>query len=136
MNPLLRLIQRFRRIDTDELRSRQRTGEDARSGRRELFGKLHNLLRRRREGGTIARPGGAPRFNYSYTVFWLNIARTWDAARRRQIAAALDRALSAPDFVPTVTEARFTVPGLDRPYSGASLVALRQVLRGLAEEKG
>lgn len=130
MNPLRRLLQRLRGIDQDELISRQRSGADAGDVRRGVFGRLQGVLRRRRESGPAR--GGPPRFAYSYRVFWLNTARQWSPLQRRSIEDALERALSSPDFAPTVTDPRFTVAGLDRPHSGASLLALQEVLQGLA----
>jgi hypothetical protein len=134
MNPLRRLLQRLRGVEHDELRSRQRSGADAQDVRRGVFGRLNNVLRRRRES-VAAREGGPPRFAYSYRVFWISAARAWSPPKRRAIAAALERTLSAPDFAPTVTEPRFAVAGLDRVHSGASLLALRDVLEGLGEDE-
>lgn len=129
MNPFRRLLQRLRGVDHDELRSRQRSGADAQDVRRGVFGRLNNVLRRRRES-VAARAGGPPRFAYSYRVFWIGTARAWSPPKRRAIAAALERTLGAPDFVPSVTEPLFVVAGLDRAHSGASLLALRDVLQG------
>ena len=134
MNPLRRLIQRLRGVDHDELRSRQRSGADAQDVRRSVFGRLNNVLRRRRES-VAARGEGPPRFAYSYRVYWISAARAWSPPKRRAIAAALERTLSAPDFTPTVTEPLFSVAGLDRAHSGASLLALRDVLQGLEEDE-
>ncbi len=80
--------------------------------------------------------GEPPRFAYSYSVFWLKTARAWPAQKRQAITAALQRVLGARDFVPTATAKRFTVDGLDEPYSGASLLALSKVLAALEAEDG
>jgi len=71
------------------------------------------------------------RVDYSYRVFWTKQARGWPAARRRSIRAAA-RALAASDvFEPNAFERRYSVEDVDGEHSGASLLALVQVLEAL-----
>jgi len=82
--------------------------------------------------GSDAKPAQstpAPdRVDYSYRVFWTKQARSWDAARRRSTLATL-RTLTASDtFEPNAFERRHRVEGVDGEHSGASLLALVQVL--------
>jgi hypothetical protein len=77
------------------------------------------------------RVAARDRVNYSYTVFWMKHARTWDAGRRR---AVLDRARSltlSGDFARNSFERRYRVEGVEGDHSGASVVALVHVLEAL-----
>ena len=82
--------------------------------------------------GSDAKPAQstpAPdRVDYSYRVFWTKQARGWDVARRRSILGAA-RALTASEaFEPNTFERRYQVEDVDGDHSGASLLALIQVL--------
>jgi len=82
--------------------------------------------------GSDAKPAQstpAPdRVDYSYRVFWTKQARSWDAARRRSILAATRTLTASETFNPNVFERRYQVEGMDGEHSGASLLALIQVL--------
>ena len=67
-----------------------------------------------------------------YRMFWTKMALGWDAARRQHIAGRLAVVLDAPGFEDNALERRFRVPDLDeQAHSGASLLALAEVLRAL-----
>ena len=101
-----------------------------------LLRKLFRSLKRKSGGPAevTSRPG-APRVEFSYTVYWTNHVRQWDAARRADVQEALMRVLAEPGFEANAYERRYTVPGLDdTAHSGASLVALRKVLAAFNHE--
>jgi len=78
------------------------------------------------------KASASPDPGFAYRVAWTKEARTWDAERRAAIAEALRHVLRASDFLPNTYARRFLVPGLDDVHhSGASLVALRDVLDAL-----
>jgi hypothetical protein len=81
-----------------------------------------------------APPPDLPRVEYSYRIYWTKLARDWDGDRRQAVEQALAQVLAGPDFEPNEYERRYSVPGLDdQAHAGQSLLALRRVLRGLAE---
>ena len=70
--------------------------------------------------------------DFSYTVYWLKIAREWDADKRRLIADRVRAITLSEDFLNNAFERKYTIEGLDDlAHSGASLVALRKVLEAL-----
>lgn len=72
------------------------------------------------------------RIETGYRLFWTKMALQWDAERRAEVAAAVAAAIAAPEFEGNALERRFTVPEVDtQAHSGASLVALAEVLRAL-----
>jgi hypothetical protein len=99
------------------------------------------LLRGRRPGGPLPQPRprrapGAPRVEFSYTIFWTKQARQWDTARRAALRAAVQQVLDAPGFSPNDYERRYRVPGLDeQAHAGASLLALRKVLEAFERQE-
>ncbi|WP_119068164.1 hypothetical protein [Aggregatilinea lenta] len=67
-----------------------------------------------------------------YRMFWTKTAYTWDAERRQVVAERVQSVTGAPNFETTMLERRFRVEGLDdQAYSGASLLALLEVLRAV-----
>jgi hypothetical protein len=67
-----------------------------------------------------------------YRLYWTKMALRWDAERRAQVAQDLAAALQAPDFEANALERRFHVRGADdQAHSGASLLALEEVLQAL-----
>ena len=99
------------------------------------------LLRGRRPGGPLPRPKprrappGAPRVEFSYTIFWTKQARQWEAARRQAVAAALEAVLAQPGFEANDYQRRYRVAGLDdQGHAGASLLALKKVLEAMRNE--
>ena len=79
----------------------------------------------------------APRIEFSYTIYWMKLARQWDAARRAAVRDAVRQVLAQPGFEANAYERRYSVPGLDadgQAHSGASLVALKKVLAALESE--
>lgn len=80
------------------------------------------------------RPLGPPRVDFSYTIYWTKQARSWDAARRAAVAAALPAVLAQPSFEANDYERRYRVSGLDdQAHAGASLLALDKVLRAFLD---
>lgn len=85
----------------------------------------------------LGRPHGdeGPATHFSYAVHWTQEAGTWDRARRAAAGKALEELVADPAFVPTEFEHRYTIAVIDdRPHPGASLLALRNVLRALDEQ--
>ncbi len=74
------------------------------------------------------------KIDIGYRLYWTKTALAWDPAQRAEIAARVAAVIAAPDFENNALERRFAVEGLDT-HSGASLLALAEVLRALAEEK-
>lgn len=67
-----------------------------------------------------------------YRMYWTQTAYGWDAARRAALAARVQTAIGASGFENTMLERRFRVEGLDdEAHSGASLLALLEVLRAI-----
>lgn len=78
-----------------------------------------------------------PRVEFSYTIYWTKQARSWEAARRAAIAAALRPVLAQPGFEANAYARRYSVPGLDdQAHSGVSLLALKKVLAAFEQDKG
>jgi hypothetical protein len=80
----------------------------------------------------------ADKIDAGYRLFWTKLALTWDAPRRAAIASEVAAVIAAPDFEGNALERRYSVAGLDddapegaAAHSGASLVALGDVLRAL-----
>lgn len=68
-----------------------------------------------------------PQPEIAYAIRWLEEIRDWPPDARRDVAAAVQAVVTAPDFAPTSTR-RYTVDGLEGSHSGASLIALAQTL--------
>jgi len=91
---------------------------------------------RRSQPDEPARKGAEPltddRILFGYRMNWTRTAIAWDADRRALIAARVDAIIRSRDFEQNALERRFRVEGLDdRAHSGASLVALAEVIRAL-----
>lgn len=94
-----------------------------------------NLLKRVRDAlSGLRRPSrpDPPRYGFSYSLYWMKVAREWDPARREAVAHELRALLNRADFVANQAERRFTVPGVEGAHSGGSLVALDRVLQALS----
>ncbi|HEX3050940.1 MAG TPA: hypothetical protein VHP83_09820 [Aggregatilineaceae bacterium] len=77
-------------------------------------------------------PLSAERIDAGYRLFWTKMALGWDSARRDDIARQLVDVFQSPAFERNALERRFAVDGLDdQAHSGASLVALAEVLQAL-----
>ncbi len=83
-------------------------------------------------------PLSADKIDAGYRLFWTKTALTWDAARRAAVAQQVAAVIARPDFENNALERRYTVAGLDDDapagadaHSGASLLALAEVLRAL-----
>ena len=78
-----------------------------------------------------------PASEFSYAIYWTKVARGWDAAKRLQALEGAERTLAGPDFAANEFARRYRVPEIDgSAHSGASLLALRKVLRALEESTG
>lgn len=98
-----------------------------------------DLLKRWREQGAASQPpsgGDLPRYGFSYSVYWLQVARAWDTEQRQRVVQELYLLLSRPDFVANQSKRRYQLPGLEGRHSGGSLVALAHVLQALAAYEG
>jgi hypothetical protein len=73
-------------------------------------------------------PLAPDRVDYSYRVFWMKQARGWDAAQRRSVLAATRALAASADFEPNAFARHYRVEGVAGEHSGASLLALIQVL--------
>jgi hypothetical protein len=79
----------------------------------------------------------ADKIDTGYRLFWTRMVLAWDAPRRALIAARVAAVIDAPDFEPNALERRFRIEDLDdQAHSGASLQALRDVLRAVEAEEG
>lgn len=94
-----------------------------------LLDRLRNRLR-----GVRAPSADPSHYVYSYTVYWVKVAREWEPGWRRAVAEELRSLLTRADFVANPTERHYTLPGLEGHYSGASLVTLSRVLQALSHE--
>ena len=82
-------------------------------------------------------PLSAERIDAGYRLFWTKTALTWDATHRQTIGEQVSAVIAAPDFEANALERRFHVEDLDdQAHSGASLVALIDVLRALDAFEG
>lgn len=91
------------------------------------------LARHRPPPPTPPEPLSAERIDTAYRLFWTKIALAWDSTRRAEVAARVAAVIARPDFENNALERRFYVEGLDDlAHSGASLLALVEVLRALA----
>lgn len=89
---------------------------------------LRRLLQRR---GAADEPDP----EYSYLIYWTKVARQWDAARRRQALEAAEQLIGGPDFEANPYHRRYQAAEIDDArHSGASLLALRKVLRALGNQ--
>lgn len=71
--------------------------------------------------------------DFSYTIFWMKMARTWDEPKRNAILAKVEAIIATPDFINNAFERKYALEGLDEvAHSGASLLALKKVLEALA----
>ncbi len=96
------------------------------------------MINRTRPAPKPPEPLSAGKIDAGYRLYWTKTALTWDDDRRAQIAERVAAAVADPDFEDNMLERRFTVEGLDdSAHSGASLLALVEVLRALdAYESG
>lgn len=98
-----------------------------------------SLLKRLRERIALRKPAvdsDPPRYGFSYSVYWLQVARTWDAQQRQRVAQEVHLLLSRPDFVANQSERRYSLPGVEGRHSGGSLIALDRVLQALSQHEG
>ena len=96
------------------------------------------MINRTRPAPKPPEPLSMDKIDAGYRLFWTKLALTWDDERRILIAERTAAVVAGPDFEANALERRFTVEGLDdSAHSGASLLALVEVLRALdAYESG
>lgn len=88
--------------------------------------------RRPEPRGKYAEPLSGERIVAGYRMSWTRTVAGWDAARRTTIAARVAAVIASSDFENNALERRFHVEGLDdQAHSGASLLALAEVIRAL-----
>jgi len=73
-------------------------------------------------------PPSFERADYAYRVFWTKQARQWTVDRRQSVLAAANAVAASVAFEPNPFERRYGVAGVDGAHSGASVMALIQVL--------
>lgn len=79
-----------------------------------------------------AEPLSDERIMAGYRMNWTKTVVVWDAARRATIAARAEAVIASGGFENNALERRFHVEGLDdQAHSGASLLALTEVIRAL-----
>jgi len=79
-----------------------------------------------------AEPLSDERLIAGYRMHWTRAVLAWDPARRATIAARVDAVIHSRSFENNALERRFRVEGLDdQAHSGASLLALADVIRAL-----
>lgn len=84
----------------------------------------------------MSRRASPPRPDYSYTIFWMKEARSWEGEFRRKAMQELELLLKQSDFEANQFERRYRLPAVDHSrHSGASLLALHKVLRALGENE-
>lgn len=89
---------------------------------------VRRLMQRERE---------RPASEFSYQIYWTKVARSWDAAQRLQALEGAERILTGPGFVANEFSRRYSVPEIDdSAHSGASLLALRKVLKAFEQSIG
>lgn len=92
----------------------------------------NRLLNQSKPEPAPPEPLSTGKIDAGYRMFWTKTALTWDGARRTQIAQRVTSAVSTPGFEANALERRYHVDGLDdQAHSGASLLALLEVLRAL-----
>jgi len=78
-----------------------------------------------------------PASEFSYAIYWTKVVRGWDSAKRQQAVEGAERTLAEPDFVSNEFGRRYRVPEIDSSaHSGASLLALREVLKAFKKSGG
>lgn len=71
------------------------------------------------------------RIDYSYRVFWMKQARGWNTDRRHAVTAAARTLTEVDGFEANAFERRYRLDGVEGEHSGASLLALIQVMEAL-----
>ncbi len=85
----------------------------------------------------IKRERQRPPSEFSYSIYWTKVVRGWDAAQRLRALEAAERTLAGPGFVSNEFSRSYAVPEIDgSAHSGASLLALRKVLKAFEESVG
>lgn len=86
---------------------------------------LRQLLQRQQQSD-------APDPEYSYVIYWTKETRSWETERRQAALQATERLIGQADFEPNLYHRRYRANEIDQStHSGASVLALRKVLRAL-----
>lgn len=84
----------------------------------------------------LTRNASPPNPDYSYTIYWMKVARSWEGEFRRKAMQELELLFGQPDFEANEFERRFRLTTVDASrHSGASLLALHKVLQALGESE-
>ena len=74
--------------------------------------------------------------DFSFRIYWTKIGRAWDTERIRTLQSEVEAVTTESTFQNNLVDRRYTVPSLDeQAHSGASLMALLEVLAALAKSK-
>lgn len=74
--------------------------------------------------------------DFSFRIYWTKIGRVWDMHHIQTLQYAVKSVTSQPDFQKNLIDRRYHVADLDeQAHSGASLLALLEVLDALAKSK-
>ena len=85
----------------------------------------------------MQREAERPASEFSYAIYWTKVVRGWDAARRLQALEGAERTVTGLGFVSNEFSRRYSVPEIDgSAHSGASLLALRKVLKAFEQSSG
>lgn len=89
---------------------------------------LRRLLERR-------QTADEPDPEYSYVIYWTKVASGWEAAQRQSALQAAERLIGQAGFEANPYHRRYQAAEIDgSSHSGASLLALRKVLRALDDQ--
>lgn len=97
---------------------------------RQLFGKTPVEESPKHEKMTEAK------VDFSFRIYWTKIGRAWDLERIRTLQSEVKAVTNQVDFEKNLIDRRYVVSSLDeQAHSGASLLALLDVLAALAKSK-
>ncbi len=97
---------------------------------RQLFGNQADEGRPKHEKMTEAK------VDFSFRIYWTKIGRAWDLERIHTLQTEVEAVTNQADFQKNLIDRRYVVASLDeQAHSGASLLALLDVLAALAKSK-
>lgn len=97
---------------------------------RQLFGQKNTAETPKHEKMTEAK------VDFSFRIYWTKIGRAWDLEHIHTLQTEVKAVTNEVDFQKNLIDRRYVVPSLDeQAHSGASLLALLDVLAALAKSK-